>query len=215
MRVLITGGLRGIGRALALQMHAAGHHVIINDNGCQEDGIQIAHGEMPPFVPNIHTYQVNLTTMGGCLQLAHAVAYNRASLHALVHCAAVRKGSIWGMMDVNCNGTIFLTELLLPTLLENQGVVMFFSSGAVDELAFDTRWYAASKAAVETYALSIADRVTTFIVRPSARTRMNPQAETSPEDIAATCQGLLGQRSPQYLGRVLSLPGQGRVEVVR
>ncbi len=211
MRCLITGGGRGIGRAMAVQLVSQGHEVLVNDTGCGLDGspgVLEPSGALPP------PFTFDLSTAAGCQQLWVLVdGSDTPPIDALVHCAALTQAPLATQVEVNLLAPLRLTEAFLPALRATHGVVLFFSSGVVDDCPYDHRFYTASKAGLEAYARCLAaqDEVDTYLVRPSAQTRLNPRATTTPEDIAQTCVRLLLERPPAYRGRVLSLPGQGRI----
>jgi NAD(P)-dependent dehydrogenase (short-subunit alcohol dehydrogenase family) len=201
----MTGGGRGIGRALAVELRDRGHEVIVADNGCAPDGRTAF--EAPRALDGVRWLDVDLATAQG---RSACTWWNGEPPDALVHAAAVTHGPCDRLMEVNLLAPILLTDAWLPHLKASGGAVLFFSSGVVDEpnVPHERRHYAASKGGLEAYGHVVARAVDTYIVRPSARTRLNPNAATTPETVAAACAGLL-ERRPLALRGWPIIPGRG------
>jgi NAD(P)-dependent dehydrogenase (short-subunit alcohol dehydrogenase family) len=86
-RVLVTGGTRGIGRAISLRFARAGARVIANYLRNQKAAEELTSAAQEEGLP-IDLCRADLTTTNGLEQVQKAVCDAGEPLSALVHCAA-------------------------------------------------------------------------------------------------------------------------------
>lgn len=197
---LVTGATRGIGRAGATYLAAAGAHVIAvgRTQGALEeldDEIRSIGGERPTLVP------MDLTEGDGIDQLGFEIHKRHGRLDVLVHAAAMLGGlrpvahidpALWEtVVSLNLTSVYRLIRSLEPLLrASDAGRAIFLTSGrAVRPKAF---WgsYAATKAGLDALVRCWADevensRIRAVILDPgSMRTKM--RAEAYPGEDAET-----------------------------
>jgi NAD(P)-dependent dehydrogenase (short-subunit alcohol dehydrogenase family) len=166
---LVTGASRGIGRASALALAAAGAHVIAvaRTQGALEeldDEIKAATGESATLVP------MNLTNGNGIDELGLAIHQRHGKLDILLHAGAML-GGLWPVshmdpkswdrvVSTNLTSVYRLIRSLEPLLRQSEGGrAIFLTSGrAVRPKAF---WgaYAATKAGMEALVRCWADEI--------------------------------------------------------
>jgi NAD(P)-dependent dehydrogenase (short-subunit alcohol dehydrogenase family) len=229
--VLVTGGARGVGKAIAQACGEAGARVVIADV-LEEEGRATAAHLLARFV------RVDLGDPDSISSLAADIAAHEGELHGLVNNAAIATG-IGGpefdaieievfdrVMRVNVRGTWLVTRALAPLLTA-------CGSGRVVNIASDTAlWgaprllaYVASKGAVISMTRSLAREmgprgigvtaVAPGILRneateyvPAERHRLYETGRAAPgamvpEDICPTVAFLLTQGALALTGQVL------------
>jgi NAD(P)-dependent dehydrogenase (short-subunit alcohol dehydrogenase family) len=158
--VLVTGGSRGIGRAIAEGFVHAGARVYIcgrNARACDLAAQELAqHGHCVSLPANVGSVE-------GCRELAETFAEREEKLHVLVNNA----GALWAekladypesgwdkVFDLNVKGSFFLVQALLPELTAAASAddpARVINIGSIDGLHIphhETYAYSASKAAV-------------------------------------------------------------------
>lgn len=177
---LITGGTRGIGRAISIEFARAGAHVIANylrNQKAASDLKSLAESENLRF----DLCRADLTTVEGVQKAAAAVEVAGSPPSGLVHCAAIgvhrsvtelsARHLDW-TMALNVGSFFELVKLLLPKLGPGSSIVALSSPGAsraVPEYAV----VGASKGALESLARHLAVEfaprgIRTNIVAPGA-----------------------------------------------
>ena len=189
---LVTGATRGIGRAGALHLAAAGARVIAvgRTQGALEeldDEIRSIGAERPTLVP------MDLTEGAGIDQLGFEIHQRHGRLDILVHAAAMLGGlrpvahidpGLWDkIVGLNLTAAFRLIRSLEPLLrASDAGRAIFLTSGrAVRPKAF---WgsYAATKAGLEALVRCWADEVENTAIRTvlldpnTMRTKMRAEA---------------------------------------
>jgi NAD(P)-dependent dehydrogenase (short-subunit alcohol dehydrogenase family) len=225
---LVTGATRGIGRAAAAALGAAGAHIIAvgRTQGALEDlddEVQALGGERVTLVP------LDLTHGDGIDQLGGAIFERHRRLDILVHAAGVLSSlrpvahippGVWDtLMATNITAAYRLIRSLEPLLrASDAGRAIFLTAeAAVRPTAF---WggFAATKAAVEALARSWADEVDTSPLRVvlldpgPVRTRLRAEAFpgedrtglTNPSDLGPVFVDLAGAADPGPPDRVVT-----------
>jgi NAD(P)-dependent dehydrogenase (short-subunit alcohol dehydrogenase family) len=223
---LVTGATRGIGRAAALGLSAAGAHVIAvgRTQGALEDLDDEARalgGERVTLVP------LDLTNGAGIDELGHAIFLRRKRLDILVHAAAMLAKlrpvahvppDLWDkLVATNVTAAYRLIRSLEPLLRASPSARAIFltdSQGARPTAFWGA--YAAGKAATEAMVRAWADEVDNTPIRAvlldpgPVRTRLRAEAFpgedktllANPADIAPMIVELAGESDPGPPDRV-------------
>lgn len=158
--VLITGGTDGLGRALADAYREAGWRVFVVGRTARESDASLAAAR---FIQADLSDPVAHRTIAAALD-AHGVT----SLDLLIHNAAAGAGGpiehcgnaqIEALVAVNVWAPIALTHTLLPRLQSTRGKVVFVGSVAAFAPAPRYAIYAATKAALDGFARSLAQEL--------------------------------------------------------
>ncbi|TKK15696.1 YciK family oxidoreductase [Enterobacter cancerogenus] len=159
--ILVTGASDGIGREAALTYSEYGASVILVGRNEEKlktvaQEIERAGGTSTPW----YTLDLLTCTPATCKELAQRIAAHYPRLDGVLHNAGLlgevrpmdeQDPDIWQqVMQVNVNGTFFLTQALLPLLLNSDsGSLVFTSSSVGREGRANWGAYAASKFATE------------------------------------------------------------------
>lgn len=123
--VLITGGGRGLGRATAEKLAAAGHHVLLTarDPGAGSRAVDQIRAALPAAKVEAHT--LDLASLASVRDFSQAVLARGVTIDVLFHNAGVmqqsptRRVTVDGFEEtlaVNVLAPFLLTHLLLPAL---------------------------------------------------------------------------------------------------
>lgn len=158
-RVLVTGGTRGIGEAMARQAAAVGAKVLVAARTAVER-------------PEDHHFvAADLSTIEGAATVAKAalelwggvdVLVNNAGGHTPVPGGALKMAEKNWTADLSLNllAAVRLDRALLPTMIaRGSGVIIHVGSGAAKLPQSDGLAYAAAKAALTTYSKGLANEV--------------------------------------------------------
>lgn len=197
--VLVTGGARGLGRAVAAEFLAAGASVAVND----VDQVHLDRGlaslgdnKKVAFAPG------DLSTVGGCEAAVSAAINAFGRLDVLVNNAAVFRGasiadtdeSIWDLVvDVTLKGTFFCSRAALPELRRHQGAIVNVASENGLRGGTNVSAYSAAKAGVinltRAQAIELAPSVRANCVCPGTiDTEMTREAACAAGDMDAMYQ---------------------------
>jgi NAD(P)-dependent dehydrogenase (short-subunit alcohol dehydrogenase family) len=160
-RALVTGGTRGIGRAVAEKLKSAGATVLVAARGAPEP-----EGTRNRFIA------ADLGTEDGCLRVASAVAEQLGGIDIVVHVAGGSGAPAGGFgvltdrhwseaLDLNLLSAVRLDRQLVPSMLaQESGVVVHVTSIQRQmPLPDSTTAYAAAKAALSNYSKSLSKEV--------------------------------------------------------
>lgn len=160
---LVTGGTRGIGRAISVEFARAGACVIANylrNETSAGDLEAVAKAENLP----IDLCRADLTTPDGLRKTVAAVERSGSPLSGLVHCAAIGahrpvtdltvRHFDW-TMALNVRSFFELAKLLLPSFVAGSSIVVLSSPGASRAVP-DYAVVGASKGALESLARHLA-----------------------------------------------------------
>ena len=158
-RVLVTGGTKGIGRAVAERLRAAGARVVTTARTRPSDVDDL-------FVA------ADITTAEGCALVAEAVNERMGGIDIMVHVVggssapaggfAVLDDNQWqSALDLNLFPAVRLDRALLPSMLkQGYGVILHVTSiQSVLPLPEATIAYAAAKAALGNYSKALSKEV--------------------------------------------------------
>lgn len=165
-RVVVTGGTKGVGRAVVDLFHAEGAKVLTS---ARQANIDVS-GEL--FV------QADLSTREGCAALVAAIRQRLGNVDIIVHVlggssapgggfAALDEDQWQREFDLNLFPAVRLDRALLPEMLERKKGVIIHVTSIQSRLPLpeSTTAYAAAKAALSTYSKSLSKEVSPRGVR--------------------------------------------------
>ena len=170
-RVVVTGGVRGIGRAIAHGFVAAGADVIVssrNAEDCATAAVELGKVGQCRAVP------AELSTVEGCRSFAGEVGEFMGGVDVLVNNAGAQHEAPLGefpesgwdsVFDINVKAPFFLVQAMLPLLeaaAARSGPARVISVGSINALhvaSSQTYAYSASKAAVHHLSRHLAQRL--------------------------------------------------------
>ena len=191
--IIVTGGGRGIGRAVAMLAAAEGATVVVADNGCEPDGSGANPAVAQAVVEAITAAGGNavactedISTMAGAEAAVKAALDNAERLDALVTSHGVRRDTpIWEMTEEDWDGVIegnvkgVFTVVKFATVLMRQQragrIVMMTSDAGLGAVGASN--YAAAGEGVVGLSRTVARDVgrygvTCNAISPLARTRL-------------------------------------------
>lgn len=224
--ILVTGASDGIGREAALTYAEYGASVILigrNDDKLRNVAREIdAAGGLPA---RWYTLDLLTCTPATCQELAERIGDDYPRLDGVLHNAGLlgevrpmdeQDPAIWQeVMQVNINGTFFLTQALLPLLLRSEsGSLVFTSSSVGREGRANWGAYAVSKFATEGMMQVLAEEYQSRHLRVNCinpggtRTKMrasafpteDPQKLKTPANIMPLYLWLMGDDSRRKTG---------------
>ena len=160
---LVTGASRGIGKATALALGAAGAHVLVHCNRGGEEAHAVA-AEIRDRGGRADVLVADLASVDGPRILAAEVGERVRRLDVLVACAGIaqtarledtRVEDFDRLFAVNVRAPFFLVQQLLPLMGEGSSVVMVSSLGARSAVG-EIPAYAATKGALDPLVLHFA-----------------------------------------------------------
>jgi len=137
-KALITGGTRGIGRAIALKLAEEGCDLVLNFLDNQEAANKTL-SQVREKNPNVHLVPTNLRDMDDTKKLADKARELLGGIDFLVHCAALGafkktsqlKTNQWDMtMDINVKSFLVLCQQLKPHMPPGSAIIALSSSGS-------------------------------------------------------------------------------------
>ena len=224
--ILVTGASDGIGREAALTYSRHGAQVVLL--GRNEEKLRRVAQEMSDAsgeTPRWYILDLLTCTPDSCTELAQRIAAHYPRLDGVLHNAGLlgevrpmdeQDPQIWQqVMQVNVNGTFFLTQALLPLLLKSESGSLVFTSSSVGRQG-RANWgaYAASKFATEGMMQVLAEEYQTRHLRVNCinpggtRTGMrasafpteDPQKLKTPAEIMPLYLWLMGDDSRRKTG---------------
>lgn len=166
---LVTGASRGIGRAIALGLAAAGFDLALNDIACQRAALGEVCAEVAAHGSATHAVTADVS----CREEAQAMVADTIAMmdriDALVNNAGILIPSRvetldeadWdAVMDVNAKGTFLVTQAVLPHMRARKyGRIVNIASIGGKHGAPEQAHYSASKAAVMGFTRVLAQEV--------------------------------------------------------
>ena len=170
MTVIVTGGSRGIGRAIVLECAKQGVDVAFtykSGHAAAEETLVLAGNESPNA--KVKAYQADVTDEAGCVELVKQVEEDLGSVTGLVNNAGINKDGLLVRMgeqqfrdviDTNLVGAFLMTKAVMSGMLKRRGgsIVQMSSVVGVQGNAGQTN-YAAAKAGLIGMSKSLAKEV--------------------------------------------------------
>jgi len=168
---LVTGGSRGIGRAIALELAARGASVAVNYQSNSASAESIAK-EIQAMGSQCLLIQGNVSSSSEARKVVETVLENWKRLDILVNNAGITRDSSlrkmadddWAhVINVNLNGTYYCTSAALPSMIENKfGRIINISSLIGQVGGFGQANYAASKGGITAFTKTLALEMARF-----------------------------------------------------
>lgn len=161
MNIFITGGSKGIGRAIVEKLSPIANHIIFTCN----ESIDTS-GELVKIFSNCSFYQCDLRDFNQCKLIAQNVISNHGKIDVLINNAGYDNDAIFAKMDketwddvlnVNLNSIFNFTNLFLSGMIDTGwGRILNITSIAGFTGAFGKSNYAAAKAGIVGFTKSLA-----------------------------------------------------------
>ncbi|MCU0733659.1 MAG: SDR family oxidoreductase [Hyphomonas sp.] len=160
-RALVTGGTKGVGRAVVAALHANGMQVLTTARKAEQG-----------LPGGVHFVAADVTTVEGCAAVSAAVRERMNGVDIIVHVAGGSSAPAGGFaaldeaqwqaeLNLNLFPAVRLDRALLPAMIaQGSGVVIHVTSiQSVLPLPEATTAYASAKAALSTYSKSLSKEV--------------------------------------------------------
>ena len=205
MKILITGGSRGIGLAIARKFHSEGFTTLICARN--ENDLKAVQQELPGLI----TYQCDMSSKDEVIKLGERIAKAHGALDILVNNAGVfLPGKIHEesddvfetLMNTNLNSAYYLTKRLVPGMMEKKSGTIINMCSIASITAYDSGGsYSISKFALLGFSKCLREEMKPFGIRvisilPGATwtsswegSGMDPDRMMPPEDIAEAVWG--------------------------
>ena len=164
--VLVTGGTRGIGRAISLRLARAGANVVAN-YARNDENAETLRARAQSEGLKLDTLRADLTLPKGLASVKEHMAQIEGQVISVVHCAATGVHRPFDQlttrhwdwtMALNVRAFFELVQSLLPLLSEGSAIVPVSSAGAVRAVPAYTT-VGSSKAALESLARHMASEL--------------------------------------------------------
>lgn len=167
---LVTGASRGIGRAIALRLAAAGHRVVVNYNSHPEDAEEVV-GAIRKNGGTAIALRANVAMRPELESLFRAAEDAHGPVEILINNAGIIKDTLlirmkdedWDtVVDTNLKGTYYCCKLAVPGMLKKRwGRVINISSVVGLRGNVGQANYAASKGAIHSLTYTLAKELAT------------------------------------------------------
>jgi len=162
---LVTGGSRGIGRAVALHLARAGAQILLHYH-CNRGAAESVAREIGGSVPLLEADLRSPTEIDALIRslgdIRLDILVNNAGLWGSTPLGSTPLETLEAMLDVNVKGMFWLTQAALPLLREGARIVNLSSIAGRVGRAAGRSVYGATKAAVDAFtrnwALELAPR---------------------------------------------------------
>ncbi|MBK9260249.1 MAG: 3-oxoacyl-ACP reductase FabG [Polyangiaceae bacterium] len=231
---LVTGGARGIGRAISLELAKNGFCVVVNYERSEQAAVDLLD-EIVRSGGQAHMFRADVADWNAVSRMFQSITEDFGRLDVLVNNAGVLHESLfaltkledfWTILNTNLGGVVNCSKIAIPLLMrERKGRIINIASIAAMHCSVGLSAYATSKAAIIALSKVLARElapsgVTVNVVAPGlvdtemARNRRNGTVRSqpiprmgTPEEIAAVVT-FLATEAPAYLtGEVIKVDG--------
>jgi NAD(P)-dependent dehydrogenase (short-subunit alcohol dehydrogenase family) len=173
---LVTGGARGLGAAMALELGVQGAKVIVADidgpacdavvrqlgeRGIDADSVTIDVSDMP----SAQSAAAEVTERNGDI----SILVNNAGIAGKAKVGAPDALPLWTrVIDVNLHGVYYVTTAFLESLKRTRGCIVNVSSVVAFSSGFTNAGYVASKGAVKSLTQMLARELAEYGIRVNA-----------------------------------------------
>lgn len=174
---LITGGARGIGKAITLKFAREGYHVVINYFGSEQRAIDLKE-ECELLGVEVMTHRCNVSNNEEVETMIKAVIAKFGSIDVLVNNAGITKDNLLlrmteddfdAVVDTNLKGTFLTSKHVVRHMMKQRcGSIVNLSSVVGVTGNVGQANYAASKAGVIGFTKAMAKEVATRQIRVNA-----------------------------------------------
>ena len=168
--IIVTGGTRGIGKAISESFLKAGAKVIVTYSTNEAAAAQFKQNNSQ-FAENIDIQKLDVTKYEEVEEFFKYIDTNYGNFEALVNNAGIRKDSILAMMkesdwhdvmNVNLTGTFYMCKFAVMSLMRKRYGRIINVSSVMERYAFEGQAnYAASKAGLIALTKSLSKEVAT------------------------------------------------------
>lgn len=174
---IVTGGSRGIGKAIVQQLAKEGAvvHFFYNNN---HDKAQEIVADLTAKGHAIFAYQADLRDVKKCSQIVDLIYNKSEKIDILVNNAGIMQDNLLAgleenevsdVIDINLKGTIFITKAVIPYMMKKRsGKIVNTSSMAATKPGRGQTPYAASKGAIESFTKALAVELAPRNIRVNA-----------------------------------------------
>jgi 3-oxoacyl-[acyl-carrier protein] reductase len=166
---LVTGGSRGIGRGICMELARAGADVAVNYTNNKASADEVV-AEIEKLGRKAAAFQADVSNWEQCQAMAHAALDEFGFIDILVNNGGIGAVSVGRptiadaapedmlkLMTVHAMGSFHMSKLLVPQMRERpRGNVIMITSVAAQRYAPRSGTYAAAKAAQEAIAFTLA-----------------------------------------------------------
>ena len=201
LNIWITGASSGIGKACALTLAGAGHHVLASARS--QDALAELAEEAQGLNGSVSTLPCDVTDVASITRCVEWISDRWTGLDVVIPNAGIgyfnplQEAPLeeWhAMIDVNISGVLSTLHAALPSLLQNKGHVINIGSLAARQVFPNSGVYCATKHAV----LALSESLRTEFRNDLAVTTINPGAVNTPFIDRTTNEELRANYRPQF-----------------
>jgi NAD(P)-dependent dehydrogenase (short-subunit alcohol dehydrogenase family) len=166
---LVTGGSRGIGRAICLRLAEEGADIGVNYNGSKDAAEEVA-AAVEAMGRKARVYQADVGNRGACIAMAEAAMADFGQVDILVNNAGIGSSGVGRptiteatpeqidlLMGANLLGPMYLSKALIPQMRQAaRADIIMVSSVAAQTFGPRMGLYSITKAGVEALAYTLA-----------------------------------------------------------
>ncbi|MFC0537165.1 3-oxoacyl-[acyl-carrier-protein] reductase [Pelagicoccus mobilis] len=167
-RALVTGGSRGIGRAIAIELAQNGCDVIVNY--CHSDeAAEETQKAIEEYGVECELYKADISNRSECDKMVADLLEKEKCIHILVNNAGINRDrtflkmtcEMWDeVLGVNLNGPFNVTHGLLPAMVDNHwGRIINISSMGGQTGNFGQANYSVTKGGINAFTMTLAREV--------------------------------------------------------
>lgn len=163
---VVTGGSRGIGRSIALELGAAGADVVVNYHSTEDRAMEVVDLIEDDGTGSAISAQADVADLGAVSQLAQLTTDAYGSVDVLVNNAGITADARFDRMsveewerviDVNLNGPFHTTKVFYEDIKASQNGRLINVSSVIGQTGnYGQANYAASKSAILGFTKSLA-----------------------------------------------------------